>query len=105
MTKKTTNYLNSFQECCQSPGSVKMIQGCEILHSNHITSVKAKKTFKLQVLKESPETVVTLQDRLYNNRLRESKDKSIGLHRQTQRITHNFYRSLSIHRKEWNGQR
>lgn len=33
-----------------------MIQGCEILYPSHITSVKAKKTFKLNVLKESPET-------------------------------------------------
>lgn len=35
-----------------------MIQGCEILYPSHITSVKAKKTFKLKVLKESPETVI-----------------------------------------------
>lgn len=35
-----------------------MIQGCEILYPSHITTVKAKKTFKLKVLQESPETVI-----------------------------------------------
>lgn len=35
-----------------------MIQGCEILYPSHITTVKAKKAFKLKVLQESPETVI-----------------------------------------------
>ena len=35
-----------------------MIQDCEILNTSHISTVKAKKTFKLKVLQQSPETVI-----------------------------------------------
>ena len=35
-----------------------MIKGCETLYPSHITIVKAKKTFKLKVLQESPEAVI-----------------------------------------------
>lgn len=40
-----------------------MIQGCEILYPSHITTVKAKKTFKLKVLQESPETVIAITEK------------------------------------------
>lgn len=40
-----------------------MIQGCEILYPSHITTVKAKKAFKLKVLQESPETVIAITEK------------------------------------------